>query len=291
MTANKILCATDFSLPAMEAVHVAARLAVDFDADLEIVHSWHVPAAAFSELTYPTELIQILRDESKAGLEEAVRHARDAGANRVYSKLVSGVPWLAITHEAEAPEYRLVVIGTHGRTGMSRVLLGSVAEKVVRHAPCSVLVVRPGGGNLPFTHALAPVDFTQASHDAMMTAAELVRPRGRVTLQHSVELPMVWAREAPPLMYVTDLEKRSRDHLHQWAEELKRAVDIPAAEVIHIERPGTDILATLDADPTIDIVVMGSHGRTGIKRALMGSVAEKIVRHSRCHVLVARKRH
>ncbi|MEO5878253.1 MAG: universal stress protein, partial [Streptosporangiaceae bacterium] len=67
----------------------------------------------------------------------------------------------------------LVVVGTHGRTGMARVLLGSVAEQVVRHAPCSILAVRPDADVKPFVHALCPIDFSDSSRHAMELAGEL----------------------------------------------------------------------------------------------------------------------
>jgi nucleotide-binding universal stress UspA family protein len=78
--------------------------------------------------------------------------------------------------------------------------------------------------------------------------------------------------------------------LDKEVERIKGATSVPITARNRIGYPGAQTLAAIDDDRTIDLVVMGSHGRTGIKRAFLGSVAEKVVRHARCPVLVARKR-
>jgi nucleotide-binding universal stress UspA family protein len=90
--------------------------------------------------------------------------------------------------------------------------------------------------------------------------------------------------------YAELLDRRSAELLDQWASQLRGKISVPVTTTARIGWPGAEILAALDRDSTVDLVVMGSHGRTGIKRVLLGSVAEKIVRHARCPVLVARRR-
>jgi nucleotide-binding universal stress UspA family protein len=289
MTFQKLLCPLDFSAGSQQAMSVAVRLACEGDAELVLLHAWHIPATAFSsELPFPSLSLQHLIDDARRDLDAAVRDAMALGAKRVSSKLVNGVPWRAIVETLEDPTFGLAVLGTQGRTGLARVLLGSVAEKVIRHAPCPVLAARSDGG--PFRHVLCPVDFSEESRRALDFAAELVRPGGeRITLLHIVEAPVAHIGELPE-DFLRELDKRSAEHLEAYAAQLRSKVSVPVTAQWRVDWPGSGILAVLEHDQTIDLVVMGSHGRTGIKRVLLGSVAEKVVRHARCPVFVARER-
>jgi nucleotide-binding universal stress UspA family protein len=292
MSFRKILCPIDFSAGSQRAMQAAVRLTEEAGAELVLLHAWHVSASVFpAEYPLPPPILQHMSDDARKGLDGAVRDATALGAKRVTSTLLRGVPWVAITETLEDPGFDLVVIGTHGRTGLSRILLGSVAEKVIRHAPCSVLVVRPDGEVKPFTHALVPVDFSDSARHAVDLAAELVRPGGAgITLLHVVEAPVSYSGELPDPEFLQALDRHSAEHLDQWAAQLRGRVSVPVAIRSRVGWAGAEILAALDRDPYVDLVVMGSHGRTGLARVLLGSVAEKIVRHARCPVLVARKR-
>lgn len=290
MTATKILCPTDFSAGSDQALRTAVRLANETDAELVIAHSWYVPPSAYAELAVPPDLFQLMHEDAERGLAQAVLDAQKYGATRVSSKLLSGAPWLVLTHELVDPAYSLAVIGTHGRTGMARVLLGSVAGMVVRHAPCSVLVVRPDSEPTPYEHVLCPIDFSPSSREAMFMAAQMARRGGQgVTLLHAVEMPVAFTGE-PTIDFAANVNGRAYEELKKWGNDLRRSVDVRTDVHTASGRPGVEILHAVEADPSIDLVVMGSHGRTGIKRVLLGSVAEKVVRHARCPVLVTRSR-
>jgi len=151
--------------------------------------------------------------------------------------------------------------------------------------------VRDRGEVTPFGHVLCPIDFSETSRGAVEFAAELAAPGGAgITLLHVVELPVSYAGEPPLAGFVGDLDKHAAQLLEQWAAELRAKVTVPVATRSRIGSPGGQTLAVLDDDPTFDLVVMGSHGRTGLRRVLLGSVAEKVVRHAGCPVLVARPR-
>jgi nucleotide-binding universal stress UspA family protein len=138
---------------------------------------------------------------------------------------------------------------------------------------------------------LCPVDFSDSSHQAVLLAGDLVR-RGRavVTLMHVNEVSLVWAGEPPDFALAGDVERRATARLDEWASELRGATDLAVFTQTRNGRAGAETLAVLDEIESIDLVVMGTQGRTGIKRALLGSVAEKVVRHARCPVLVTRTR-
>lgn len=289
----RILVPTDFSDSAKDATRVAVQLATDDDAELLIAHAWHVPPYGIGIEPYMPSpaLVQQMSDDARRGLDDAVREAKELGAKGVAGVMLTGQPpWARIVDVAEADRaVELIVMGTHGRTGLRRVLLGSVAEKVVRHAPCSVMVVR--GEPMPFTDVLCPVDFSSSSRHAVELAAKLVRPGGSgLTLLHVIEAPVSYSGEsfAPELM--RELDKASAQALDKLAEHVRAKVEVPVTTRTRLGYAGAQTLAVLDDDPSYDLVVMGSHGRTGLKRALLGSIAEKIVRHASCSVLIARDR-
>ena len=143
----KILCPVDFSACSREAVRIAAELARDWSAPLVLAHVAEPPRWSTGEVMIAPEVIQDMVDAEQAELENWKTLAKQLGARAVGTRFLTGVAWDAVLALLkDDPAVDLVVMGTHGRTGLKHVLLGSVAEKVVRHAPCPVLVVREREG-------------------------------------------------------------------------------------------------------------------------------------------------
>ena len=148
MPFKKILCPVDFSDSSREAMRRAADLVKASGGSLTLFHVVHVPLTSYGEgapmmPSSGPELTRELGSEAEKTLAEWKRRAEEMGARTVTTQVVAGVPWNTIVEALDADRsYDLVVMGTEGRTGLGRVLLGSVAERVVRHAPCPVLVVR-----------------------------------------------------------------------------------------------------------------------------------------------------
>ena len=293
MTLRKILCPIDFSAGSQHAMQVAARLAKRAGAELILTHSWYVPPLAFAdEAPFPADTIQRMIEDEERNLAAATREVTGLGVERVTSRFLTGAPADRIAEAAgDDREIDLIVMGTHGRTGLRRVLLGSVAEKVVRHAPCSVLAVRETSAATPFRHVLCPIDFSETSRLAVELAAQLVDPDGDgLELLHVLELPISASGEPLAPDFLVDLDRRAAARLDEWAAEIQNSAKLRVTTRSRIGSPAGQALAVLDDDATLDLVVMGSHGRTGVGRILFGSVAEKLVRHARCPVLVARPR-
>jgi nucleotide-binding universal stress UspA family protein len=292
VVARKILCAIDFSDASRRAMYTAARLSKAADAELVLLHAWYVPPlASAGEYPFPPSVTQQLVDDDERGLALAAREASELGARHVKTQLSTGIPWDQIVEALRRdPTFDLVVLGPHGRTAFARVLLGSVTEKVARHAPCPVLVAR--GEAKPFGHVLCPVDFSDSSREALALAVEMTAPNATLTLLHVIELPLTYTSEVPVAEgdYLGGIDKRSTDLIEDWASDLRTKTSLSIATRVETGSPGATVLAALDEDPTYDLVAMGRHGRTGVRRVLLGSVAEKVVRHARCSVVVARPR-
>ncbi len=144
MTTHKILCPLDFSSGSQHALRLAIRLAREQHAELVVMHVWYVPSTGLGDFPFPRAIAERIVRQASQSLDAAVQEARAAGLAAVTSMLVQGVPgWTIVDAVNHDPAINLVVVGTHGRTGLARVLVGSVAEYIVRHAPCPVLVARP----------------------------------------------------------------------------------------------------------------------------------------------------
>jgi universal stress protein A len=142
---RRILCATDFSDTAEAAWEMACELARVHQAELTLVHVFvELPAYTLPEVPGPA-VVQIWEDQRRwvdQALEERVAAARARGLT-ARGRLVTGAAAAAIAESATEEQSELLVIGTHGRTGINRLLIGSIAERVIRIAPCPVLTVKP----------------------------------------------------------------------------------------------------------------------------------------------------
>ena len=291
MRFRKILCPIDFSPGSDQALLTAVQLAKASDAELVLTHSWYVPPLAYAgeAWTLSANIVDNMVQDSSRGLAAALSTAVGLGA-RASSVLQNGVPSdriLTLLHGD--PTFDLVVVGTHGRTGLARVFLGSVAEQVVRHAPCSILAARPRLADGPFKNILCPIDFSDSSRAAIDLAAEIGGDGAAISLMHAIELPTSYAEDPTTIQSVAELDRMTTTVLDQWADKLRAKARGPVTAQTRRGRAGAQILAVLESG-AFDLVVTGSHGRTGLRRALLGSVAEKVVRHATCPVLVARPR-
>ncbi len=145
-TFKNILCAVDFSAGSRHALVVAGELAKTSDASLTIVHVWQPPLYGAPEAAVSGDIIQSIIDDAERGLADWEASVRATGVRVLDSKMLTGDPANEMVAFGRSSHADLIVMATHGRSGLKHVLLGSVAEKVVRHAACDVLVVR---GNLP----------------------------------------------------------------------------------------------------------------------------------------------
>lgn len=145
---KRILCPVDFSGASRVAMKAAAELAARFGAELTLFHAYPLPGYTLPEGTIlpSSASLQELARETEEHLAAWKVEAELAGAGRVAVAQAVGEPAGEIVAFARSGAFDLVVVGTHGRTGLSHVLLGSVAERVVRRSPCPVLTFRPSAG-------------------------------------------------------------------------------------------------------------------------------------------------
>ena len=139
---RNILCPLDFSTPSRAALGAAAEMAMRFDGTLTLVHVYQMPVLAYPESLPGSPFRVSIAQLAEKELAEWKREAERLAGRSVTTVALEGTPWDRIVKYAHEHKTDLIVVGTHGRTWLEHALIGSVAENVVRHATCPVLVVR-----------------------------------------------------------------------------------------------------------------------------------------------------
>ncbi len=287
MTIHKILCPVDFSESSGAALGLAVRLAKDAGATVTLAHVVQPSYVLAPDAGYVLRSIQdVASQEADTGLAACKADGeRIAPGVPIEVVRLDGTPWDSLCRQAREGAFDLIVMGTHGRTGLAHALVGSVAERVVRHAPCPVLVTRAAAAaGPPFRQILCAVDFSEPSREALRFAAELAKQGGAtLTVMH------VYAKHAPADdRAVEEKVDQLRPALTEW-QETARALGAPRVEVAWEEGRAWQAIVRRAAEQHHDLVVVGTHGRTGLEHVFLGSVAERVLRHAPCSVLAVRK--
>jgi nucleotide-binding universal stress UspA family protein len=296
MSLRHLIVATDFSPIADAALDRAMAIAKLHGARVTLVYAETVVDAgpiSDDEGTVTAELGALaaaLKDDERRELDLRLDKIRGHGIT-VDTAVRPGPPDETIAALAEYLEADLIVIGTHGRTGVTRFLLGSVAERVVRSARCDVLVSR--GENGIFSKPLVGTDFSPASERALVSTMNLVGPDVPIRVVHAWQYPVgSWGLGL--LGGHSRAASTVRDAITRTAEEhgakllaAHRRDGHPLSFELAEGSPA-DVITDIATRDGHDLVAIGTHGLRTIERLLLGSVAEKAVRHAHCSVLIAR---
>jgi nucleotide-binding universal stress UspA family protein len=227
------------------------------------------------------------------GLEAALK--ADLPDNRICSALLEGYVTEALERHAREMGADLIAMTTHGRTGVSRAWLGSVADSLVRNSSFPLLMIRPleDGKSFPkvrFEHFLVPLDGSEVGEAILGPAADLGRAMGaRFTLLHVVSPHVTLGARAAllPAGQLTERQERAEAYLAGVVERLA-AEGIDARWKIESHfAPARAILKVAEEDQA-DLVAISTHGYTGVKRAILGSVTDKVLRGAQWPLLVKR---
>ena len=195
---------------------------------------------------------------------------------------------------AERIDADLIVMATHGRRGVDHALIGSIAEAVVRRSACPVLTVRPTADHIETDprRVLVPIDLSAHARQALAHARELIE-------DSEAEIHLVHVAQPFPNYGVVDVPPGTEEVTKQEREAIESAMREIAAEVlgaasaveIHVESAiGNPAVSVLDIAERLDIdlIVLGSHGRSGVRRFWLGSVTEKVVQLAPCPVFTVK---
>ncbi len=300
MDIQRILVGTDISENALIAVDNA--IAVARRTGAKVVLAYATPyvdpdgdkPSILDQTEAQKELTRMHLMDAEGELEWLAARCSERGVT-VNTEVLSGLPAEALIDESERINANLVVVGTHGYTGFQRLLLGSVAERVVRGAPASVMVARGRPPDNGFMRILVATDFSASAEEALRAAKVLAAERGRIDVVHCWQTPLLMPGGSngnlPPVGPQIDRTRTDLrvDAIREGEELIERHhTDRCALSFELIEdAPARGIQSRLESG-AYDCAIVGSHGRRGIKRWLLGSVAEQTVRYSPCTTVVVR---
>ena len=284
---KRVLFATDFSTCAHHAEEYVASLSTVYGATVEVLHVLEL---------YPG-IYPAVQDhqETDERLADAV-HRLQRKTIPVTGHQMIGIPSVQICQAAMQHDTDLIVLGTHGRTGLEHIILGSTAERVLTIAPCPVLTVREPEGPerrhtgvpITFEHIVVSIDFSDCSMDALEYGIQMAKDVGAsLTLLHVLE----------PVSYGDDLtlghtpdqgrvDQQVDSQLRAYVTTIQSA-GVSARQMIRSGVPADSILECVRSS-ACDLIVMGTHGRRGISRILNGSVAEVVLCRASCPVFAVR---
>lgn len=283
----RILVPIDFSSPSDAALAYARTLARSSGGTLHLLH--------VLENDFLRPVVGDPHGLESAALKQLQARFTDEDHRKLRAVAAverSDDPADEIVSYARTANAGLIVMGTHGRSGVAHLLMGSVAEKVVRTAPCPVLTLREAShvSDAGFTRILVATDFSAPSDAALDRAWQIALQFGAsVHVLHVLEDPFVdgpfgsevFLAESPDTRAAR--LKNAREKLAHRVTAQHRARLRATTEVIFGATART--IVDYAADNGFDLIVMGTHGRTGIAHLLMGSVAERVVRSAACPVM------
>lgn len=288
-----ILVPIDFSKLSMTAIETARSLAGRWEASIHLVHvhEFYDPPGLLAPIPMS---VASFRDDAAT---RRARRLRILGTRNAIAKenchFLTGVPTFhEICTFARRIEADLIVMPTHGYTGVVHLLGGSTAERIVQHSPCPVLVVR-GEEKVPRLQSintiLVPVDLSQASFQALEYAIEFAESvAARLIVFHAVSLSESFTANGYGMYDLAALEDAARRDAESQMEKfvaLAKFHRVKFETIVRLAAPIPEI-CSLSQERAIDLIITATHGRTGLKHLLMGSIAEHIVRRAPGPVLV-----
>ncbi len=294
-TTNTILVPVDFSPFSDQAVDYALHLSQAFDARMVLLHA----AVLFHEDVSDEQRLQVYsqwaaeQEKKIFGQMSARKMLGVSRGVRIETAVVRGVSaGTAILDYIQEHPVDLVVMGSHGRTGLSHLLQGSVAEKVVRLAPVPVLTVHRSVKSFCLQKILVPIDFSAYCHRALEMAFSLCDIfQARMTILHVVEPdihPSMYAGNVRSVFEVDPvLQKQIVENMQAfispWGDECW------VEEFVVLEGKAHKQIVDFASDNRMDLIVIATHGLSGLDYFLLGSTTEKVVRWAACPVLTVKR--
>jgi nucleotide-binding universal stress UspA family protein len=288
-SACHILAATDFSPTGQACIEWAIEIAREHGGRLDLVHTLVLPNRATDFVPVEPGITDSLWQAAQTRMDETVANVRDKGVE-ASAEVRLGIPSEAILEAIRERRPDLAVIGTRGHTGLKHLLLGSTAERVVQHSPCPVLTIHPGDvdQHRRVRTILIPTDFSPESAMVHTPALNLLQPHegAKIVLLNVYHLPYeytVYGTIPTSLNFQEDVQSKSEQQLDELAAPLRReGLDI---ETVATEGYPPEVIAEEAAARDVDLVAMGTHGRSGLAHLLLGSTTRRVVQIAPCPVL------
>jgi nucleotide-binding universal stress UspA family protein len=296
----KILVPLDFSPASVEALDYAVSMAKQFHAAIHLLHVYppdEASAPGAGHLLFESAEAMERLNEELTGIHR--KHAPTFRPENCHIR--GGRPYQEIVQLAREIDADLIALSTRGHSGLKHLLLGSTAERVVRSAPCPVLVARKrkqrskaSREEFAIRTVLVPTDFSQCSLAGTEYAAFLARKlNATLRLFHAMYPYTNYVFVDRAGVRLSGLAEAMEETARQEMDALKKMDFLRGLPVQTEILPGAavDEICAAAGDPEVDLIITSTHGRTGLKHALIGSVAEHVVRYAEAPALVVPSRH
>jgi nucleotide-binding universal stress UspA family protein len=296
---HQILIPLDGSKLAEAALPVAAHIATLSGAELRLVLV-HQPESSIVPVGESAVLVaeddRVRREFESTYLRQVLDRFHLGTKDGVATEIIDGTPGPALAELIRLARPDLVVLATHGRGPMGRFLLGSVTDYLLRHVSAPLLVLKQHEGppepELRLGSILVALDLTDASRCILDRASDLaLLTRARLTLVHVLQPPL----SNPASGVVASFDPRAAEKLFEAAKgEMDRiahdlrgkGLEVDGLTIVGVTVPGA--ITRLAEREGYDLVALTTHGRGGLSRAFIGSVADKVIRTTECPILVVR---
>ena len=296
-----VLFPTDFSAHSEMALPYATALAKRFEGVLHLVHVIDTNTLAHGSGQgfwlgehEMGDVLDSMQEHAESRLALLVDRATEAGV-RAESLVLRGQAVVQIMEAARLTHAGMIVLPSHGRSGIDRLVFGSVCERVIRHSPAPVLTIKhPEHAfvdrdkmRVRLRRVLFPTDFSEFSLKGLPYAVSLCREfEAELVLSYVAEVPLILPELMPEVTDGLDTEQIefATQHLETMAQEVHDVATRVAVRRGHAPHEIADLAVELE----IDLIVIPTHGRSGILHVFWGSVAEKVTRLAQCPVLIIR---
>ena len=295
---QNIIVPIDFSKMSAQAIQIAKQLARRFGASIHLAHVRQFNYADFvapAPPMVPFSFMPYEQNGEQSALKELKKVASECGVSSAKCDVLSGAPpfdeicWLAQTIPAD-----LVVMPTHGWTGLKHVFLGSTAERIVQHSSCPVLITRGNalhannGPRFRIKKIVVPVDFSNCSREGLRYGIGFANELGaKIILLYATYLGYVYSSEGTAIYDIPGLQEAARKTAELKMRELIGSVNFGSVKYETVFTEGSPVIdiCAFAKDHNVDLIITSTHGFTGFTHVLMGSIAEQVVRHAPCSVL------
>jgi nucleotide-binding universal stress UspA family protein len=291
---QRVLVGTDFSETSEGALKWGLAVARANDAEVKVVHALRLPSLATPYVPVPPDIDLELEQKALERLAE-IEQRLAADGSKVSTEIRHDEPAAALRDAALEHHADLVVIGTRGQSRLEHLLLGSVAERVVSVSPVPVLSVHAEDfdRHRPLRRVLVPTDFSEEALRSARTALELLgaRGKGELVLVHAYHIPVEYSAYGTlPVnwKFLEEAPVAAQSELDKWSKELSASGWKVTTEVGE-GLPAT-VIERLAKKHDVDLIAMGTHGRSALRELVLGSVAKRVLQRAPCPVLTVRRR-
>ncbi len=298
---DHILVPIDFSDTSREALPYAYKIAGKFGSKITLLHAITMfeydPYGSQKSFSSADDLYESIEESANNYCDEIIENANETSKKLSIEKVMErGIsPHEVITGYAKNNIVNLIVMATHGRSGVAHVLLGSVTEKVIQTASCPVLVTKkPKHADLQellFNNILVPTDFSESSRQAMEYAVVLAKEyNAKINLMHSLEVRFHPAYYAAGVESIFQLDPDIKPRIQARLEAFLQSFDLSGIEVATSITEGsshTQIVKQAQSQKH-DLIVMSTRGHDEIADYLIGSTTDRVIKSAPCPILVTR---